>query len=76
MEMLTTDIQGTHYEEPRYKVCTNCKREFDMLRYGYPGNIFRTVCYECEPPRYAMSTRRKSITWDELDALEDRCLAD
>lgn len=56
------------------KICSKCGKEFDLMKYGYPGNPYRKVCWECEPPTYAKSTRREIVSWDELDAMEDRCL--
>lgn len=58
------------------KKCIKCGKEFDLMKYGYPGNPYRRVCWECEPPTYAKSTGRKVISYDELDAMEDRCLRD
>lgn len=56
--------------------CSKCGREFDLMKYGYPGNPYRKICWECEPPTYAKATGRKVISYDELDAMEDRCLRD
>lgn len=60
------------------KICSKCEKEFDLMKYGYPGNPYRRVCWECEPPTYAKATGRyaKVISEDELDAMENRCLRD
>ena len=36
------------------------------------------TCLECYQPSYPCrpTTKRNTVDWDELDALEDRCLGD
>lgn len=61
-------------------VCTRCKREFDLMKYGFPGNPNRNVCWDCEPPHYAAPTPARMVVddsyYDALDYAEGRCLGD
>lgn len=56
--------------------CEKCGKEFDLYKFGAPGNPHRSWCWECEPPYYAKSTKRNLVSYDELNALEDRCVRD
>ncbi len=58
------------------KICVKCGKEFDLFKFGAPGDPTRDICWSCEPPVYAPATKRMSFSWDELDALEDRCVRD
>ncbi len=58
-------------------VCALCKREFDLMKYGFPGNPNRNICWDCEPPHYAEPTKaRLEVSYSELDYAEGRCLGD
>lgn len=59
------------------RTCPKCGKEFDLLQYGYPGNPYRTICWSCEPIYYGSPSKAVvQCSWDELDAMEDRCLRD
>lgn len=56
--------------------CVKCSTEFDLYKFGAPGDPTRDICWACKPPVYARSARKLAIcsSWAELDALEDRCI--
>lgn len=58
------------------KKCRKCGNEFNLYRFGAPGDPTRDICWNCKPPYYAPATKRSTTGWDELDALEDRCVRD
>ena len=58
------------------RICPKCGKEFDLLQYGYPGNPYRTICWKCKPPYHPISKKEYTVTFGELDAMEDRCLGD
>jgi hypothetical protein len=45
--------------------------------YGINGAQLYDICFDCRPisPCIAPS-RKRNVDWDELDAMEDRCLGD
>ena len=55
------DLQGTIYREPTIKKCVKCGKSFDMLRFGFPGDPFRRVCYECESIKYIIHLTKKQM---------------
>lgn len=73
------NLQGTIYREPTTKNCVKCGKSFDLLKYGFPGDPFRRVCYECESVKYYNTSNKKAndnISFSDLDAAENRCLND
>lgn len=59
------------------RICPKCGKEFDLLQFGYPGNPYRTVCWDCEPMYHCKPNKSVAqCCWEELDAMEDRCLGD
>lgn len=57
--------------------CYRCGKEFDLFRYGAPGNPNRKICWDCESPHFAKPTPVKGyVSFEELDNLEDKCLDD
>lgn len=57
------------------KTCIKCGKE---IIYGVNGCQLMTECFTCHGgfPKYAPPTTRETVTWSELDALEDRCVRD
>lgn len=59
------------------KKCRKCGKDFDLYKFGAPGDPTRDICWSCYPPTYAPATKRNlSSSWDELDAMEYRCIKD
>lgn len=58
------------------KTCVKCGKKFDLFKFGAPGDPARDICWICKPPVYAPATKRETVSWDELYALEDRCVRD
>ena len=46
-------------------LCNNCMKKAELTR---PANY--------KPEIKTVTSNRKTMSWDELDALEDRCLGD
>lgn len=75
MDRIIVDVQGARYEIDTIQKCARCGNEFDLLKYGFPGNPFRKVCWTCEYPVYAIAREKGyKISDEELDYLESRCL--
>lgn len=57
------------------KKCIKCGKE---IKYGINGCQLMNECFKCHGgfPQYAKATRKENISYDELDAMEDRCLRD
>lgn len=58
------------------KKCIKCGSE---IINGINGCAALNECFACHGgyPKYAQAiTKRESYSWDELDALEDRCIND
>ena len=57
------------YKETRCKVCGR------PIVYGINGAMMYDTCFDCRPISHCIAPSRKRNTdWDELDAMEDRCL--
>ncbi len=81
MSKISALMLGQHKEmrrallrEPDRK-CRVCGKP---ITYGINGSQMFDTCLECYQPSYPCkpTTKRNSVDWDELDALEDRCLGD
>ena len=57
------------------KTCIKCGKQ---IINGVNGCQLMTDCFECHGgfPKYAPPIARETVTWSELDALEDRCVRD
>lgn len=57
------------------KTCIRCGKQ---IINGINGCQLMVDCFECHGgfPKYAPPTTRETVTWSELDALEDRCVRD
>ena len=60
------------------KIDKRCKICGRPITYGINGSQMFDTCMECYRPQYHCSPTpiRNNVDWDELDALEDRCLGD
>lgn len=56
----------------------HCKICGKPIYYGINGAQMLDTCLECYKPTYPCSPTpvRTDVDWNELDALEDRCLGD
>lgn len=56
----------------------HCKICGAPIYYGTNGAMMLDTCLECYKPNYPCSPTpaRQSADWDELDAMEERCLGD
>ena len=58
------------------KKCIKCGKE---IIYGVNGCMLMDDCIDCHGgyPKYpAPRTATKTVSWDDLDALENRCVRD
>ncbi len=57
------------------KICSVCGKE---IINGINGCQLMKECFDCHGgfPKYAPPTKRETVSWSELDALEDRCIND
>ncbi len=57
------------------KICVKCGKE---IINGINGCEMMKECFDCHGgfPKYAPPTVKETVGWDELDALEDRCVRD
>lgn len=57
------------------KKCIKCGSE---ITNGINGCAALNECFACHGgyPKYAPASKRETYSWDELDALEDRCIND
>lgn len=57
------------------KICKKCGKD---ITYGINGCMLMDVCFECYGgfPKYAPAHKTSSYSWDDMDALEDRCIND
>ena len=57
------------------KKCSKCGKQ---IIYGVNGCQLIDECFICHGgyPKYPAATKRETVDWNELDALEDRCVRD
>lgn len=55
------------------KICKKCKKD---IIYGVNGCMLMDECFDCHGglPKYAPARKANRYSWDELDALEDKCI--
>lgn len=60
------------------KADTHCKLCGKPIVYGINGAMISEFCTDCRPIHYHCEPTpvRNEVDWDELDAMEDRCLGD
>ena len=65
-------------ESMKRKADKHCKVCGRPIYYGKNGAQMLDTCIDCYRPNYTYSSSpiRKNVDWDELDAMEDRCLGD
>ena len=68
-------LSAITYGQKINKRCRICGKP---ITYGINGAQMIDECMECYRPKYhcAPTPVRTEVDWDELDALEDRCLGD
>ena len=68
-------ISATMYGQKADKRCKTCGKP---IMYGINGSQMFDECMDCYKPTYHCSPTpvRREVDWNELDALEDKCLGD
>jgi hypothetical protein len=75
---MSKGIPAYVYGQKKYKPDKHCKICGKPIFYGQNGAQMYDCCFECYRPTYHCSPTpvRREADWDELDALEGRCLGD